>query len=110
VDDPRNSPAERVIELLLSYGAQVCYYDPHVPTFHVGGDVFHRERVELKSVPLTRAVLRESDIVVIVTAHSAVNYRQVVQHARRIVDSANATKGLGHAEKIVRVGAPMPKK
>ncbi len=109
VDDPRNSPAERVIELLLEYGAQVRYHDPHVPTFRVGGDVFHRPRTELQSVPLTRATLRASDIAVIVTAHRAVNYRMVVEHAPLIVDSANATYGLGHTRKIARIGAPMPK-
>jgi hypothetical protein len=46
-------------------------------------------------------------VVVIVTAHrERVNYRAVVAHAGLIVDTANATKGLGHAEKIVRLGAP----
>ncbi len=107
VDDARNSPAERVIEVLLERGAQVSYHDPYVPTFHVGNDVFHRGQTALQSIPLTRAALRQSDVVVIVTAHRQVNYRMVVQHASLIVDSANATKGLGHAEKIARVGAPL---
>ena len=106
VDDARNSPAERVIELLLERGAQVRYHDPYVPEFRIGGDVFHREPVTLKAVPLTRASVRASDVVVIVTAHRAINYRLVVANALTIVDSTNATKGLGHVEKIVRLGAP----
>jgi UDP-N-acetyl-D-glucosamine dehydrogenase len=106
VDDARNSPAERVIEVLLNYGTRVRYHDPHVPIFHVGNNVVRRDRAELKSVALTRDELRRSDIVIIVTAHRNVNYRLVAQNAPLIVDSANATKGLGHAEKIVRVGAP----
>jgi len=106
VDDARNSPAERVIELLLNHGAQVRYHDPFVPAFHVGGNVFRRERAEFKSVALTRAELRANDIVIIVTAHSAVNYRFVVDHAPLIVDTANVTKGLGRKEKIMRIGAP----
>jgi UDP-N-acetyl-D-glucosamine dehydrogenase len=106
VDDARNSPAERVIELLLNYGAQVRYHDPFVPTFRVGNNVVHRQSVELKSVPLTREELRQSDIVIIVTAHRQINYRLVVNHAPLIVDTANATKGLGHCEKIARIGAP----
>lgn len=110
VDDARNSPAERVIELLLQSGARVQYHDPFVPKFHVGGDVFKRERVDLKSVPLTRAALRACDIAIIVTAHKTINYRLIVEHAPLIVDSANATKGLGHTEKITRVGAPKEKK
>jgi UDP-N-acetyl-D-glucosamine dehydrogenase len=110
VDDARNSPAERVIELLLNDGAQVRYHDPYVPTFRVGNNVFLREPVELKSVPLTRAELHRNDIVVIVTAHRKVNYRLVAQAARLIVDSANATKGLGDPAKIIRVGAPFTRK
>ncbi len=106
VDDARNSPAERVIELLIERGAQVRYHDPYVPEFQVGDDVFHRERVELKSIPLTDAAVRASDAVVIVTAHRAVDYKLAVEHAPLIVDSANATRGLGRAEKIVRLGAP----
>jgi UDP-N-acetyl-D-glucosamine dehydrogenase len=108
IDDARNSPAERVIELLLDRGAQVSYHDPYVPIFRVGDDVFRRDPTLLRSIPLTRDALRQSDAVVIVTAHSRVNYRRVVAAAPLIVDTANATHGLGHAEKITRVGAPPP--
>ncbi len=106
VDDARNSPAERVMELLLQSAARVQYHDPFVSRFHIGGDVFHRARVDFQSVPLTRAALRACDLALIVTAHKSVNYRLVVENAPLIVDSANATKGLGHIEKITRVGAP----
>ena len=106
IDDARNSPAERVIELLLDRSAKVSYHDPYVPAFHVGDDVFHREQTALKSVPLTRRTLQQSDVVVIVTGHKKVNYRLVVADAPLVVDTANVTKGLGHAEKITRVGAP----
>lgn len=110
VDDARNSPAERVIELLINNGAQVRYHDPYVPTFRVGNNVFLREPIELNSVPLTRDELRRNDIVVIVTAHRKVNYRWVTRYAPLIVDSANATKGLGDPAKIIRVGAPFAQK
>ncbi len=106
VDDARNSPAERVIELLLTYGAQVQYHDPYVPQFHVGGNVFRHESTTLTSVPLTRATLRACDLAIIVTAHKSVDYRLLVRHAPLIVDSSNATRGLGYAEKITRLGAP----
>ena len=106
VDDARNSPADRVIELLLERGAQVRYHDPHVPTFKVGGDVFHREKVELNSIALTPQALRESDAVVIVTPHRSLDYPMIVAHAPLIIDSANATAGLEHTQCIVRVGAP----
>ncbi len=107
VDDARNSPAERVIELLLKAGAQVRYHDPYVPTFHVGENVFYPERVQLDSVPLTPEVLRESDAVVIVTAHrQRVDYEMVVAHAPLVVDSANVTARLPHAQHVIRLGAP----
>lgn len=106
VDDARNSPAERVIELLLAAGAQVQYHDPFVPEFHIGDNVFRREPMMLKSIPLTRAALRACDLVVIVTAHKTLDYRLVVTHAPLIVDSSSVTKGLGYAEKITRLGAP----
>ncbi len=74
VDDPRNSPAERVIELLLARGAEVRYHDPYIPRFTVGGDVFYRPNCTLESVPLTDEELASADCVVIVTGHHSVDY------------------------------------
>jgi UDP-N-acetyl-D-glucosamine dehydrogenase len=109
IDDARNSPAERVIELLLDRGAIVTYHDPYVPHFRVGGDVFHRELVVLESVPLTEATLADADCAVIVTAHRDLDYGQVVEHAGLVVDTRNVTVDMpdGRA-KIVRLGAPLP--
>ncbi len=109
IDDARNSPAERVIELLLERGAQVRYHDPYVPRFEVGGNVFHREKVGLESVELTEEELAAADCVVIVTDHRSVDYERVVRHAKLIVDTRNMTAGVtGYEEKIVRLGAPLP--
>ena len=91
VDDARNSPAKRIIELLRVRGADVAYHDPYVPRFRIGDDVFHRDPVELSSVELTDQVLAEADCVVIVTGHRKVDYRRVVETARRVVDTCNAT-------------------
>ncbi len=109
VEDARNSPATRVIELLLNRGAQVSYHDPYVPQFQVGNDVFHRANVVLDSVPLTDEVLASADCVVIVTGHPDVDYRHIVDHAPRIVDSCNATAAVaGGGENTLRLGAPLP--
>lgn len=110
IDDARNSPAERVIELLLGQGAQVEYHDPYVPQFHVGEDVFYKTPSVFRSVDLTPERLAGADVVVIVTAHRAVNYAEVAAHARLIVDAANAMAGLtrAHPGRIVRLGAPAP--
>jgi UDP-N-acetyl-D-glucosamine dehydrogenase len=108
VDDPRNSPAERVIELLLNNGAGVRYHDPHIPRFRVGGDVFHRSEVILESVPLTGEELSAAHCVVIVTGHRTVDYGRVVEQARLVVDCCNATGSLDRTKNVVRLGAPRP--
>ncbi len=108
IDDARESPAERVIELLMLRGASVDYHDPYIPRFHVGGNVFHRERVRLESKPLSDDMLGSYDCVVIVTGHRSVDYARVANRARLVVDSCNATGrvSLGR-DKIVRLGAPI---
>ncbi len=108
VDDARNSPAERVTELLLNRGARVQYHDPYIPVFRVGDNVFHRDAVELKSVPLSQDLVRTTDAVVIVTAHREVDYGMVVKCAPLVIDSTNATAGL--TGNIVLMGAPLAHK
>jgi UDP-N-acetyl-D-glucosamine dehydrogenase len=106
IDDPRNSPAERVIELLLLRGAQVSYYDAYVPQYSIGPDVYHRDRQLLTSIELTDDALRQADCVVIVTGHHNVDYTRVVECARLVVDSCNATGQVAAArDKVMRLGA-----
>jgi UDP-N-acetyl-D-glucosamine dehydrogenase len=109
VEDPRNSPAERVIELLLEKGSSVRYHDPYVPTFRVGGDVFYRPRVALESTALSDEELATADCVVIVTGHRSLDYARVMEKARLVVDCCNATGALGgNSANVVRLGAPFP--
>ncbi len=111
VEDSRNSPAERVIELLLTQGAQVHYHDPYVPRFRIGGNVFCQPNATLESVPLTDAELAKADCVVIVTGHRRLDYRRVVEKARLVVDCCNATKGVaGAPDQVIRLGAPFQRK
>ncbi len=106
IDDPRNSPAERVVELLLDSGAEVIYHDPHVPCFAVGGNALHRARLVLQSVPL-EAALDPTDAAVIVTGHSAVDYTAVLERAALVIDAVNVTAGLPQARaRVIRLGAP----
>jgi UDP-N-acetyl-D-glucosamine dehydrogenase len=107
IDDPRNSPAIRVIELLLDGGADVCYHDPHVPSFSVGKDVFYPDNPTLDSVPLDDEAIAKADCVVIVTGHSHLDYGQIIEKAKVVVDSCNATKGVQDRAKVLLVGAPM---
>jgi len=98
VSDVRESAALRVIELLQERGAKVQYHDSFVPEFQVGA-------LPLHSVPLTPEALRSSDLVVITTDHSDVDYRLVVRHAPLIYDTRNATND-SHGPNVWRMGAP----
>ena len=115
IDDARNSPAARIIELLLSKGADVRYHDPYISRFSVGGDVFHEDTVTLESVPLTPEEIGAADCVVVVTGHGNVDYGQVLRHASAVVDTCNSTADLLDADetsteplrqKVIRLGAP----
>ena len=107
VDDARNSPAQRIIELLLGQEVQVSYNDPYVPQFRVGHDVFYRDGLTLRSVNLSENLLAEHDCTVIVAGHTSYDYAWVVRHAPLIIDTVNATKGVSEGgEKILRIGVP----
>ena len=79
IEDVRESPAEKLIQLLENAGSDVAYHDPHVEEFNG-----HR------SVALEPDAY---DAVVIVTAHSSIDYADVVRRGNVIVDFRNATKG-----------------
>jgi UDP-N-acetyl-D-glucosamine dehydrogenase len=79
VPDTRESPALKLIELLRTAGAEVAYHDPHVAELPKHG---------LSSQPLEPGAY---DCVTIVTAHSAIDYEQLVEDAKLVVDFRNAT-------------------
>jgi UDP-N-acetyl-D-glucosamine dehydrogenase len=107
IDDARNSPAERIIELLMDRGATVTYHDPFVPAFTVGGDVWRSEPLTLTSIPLSDAALNNCDCVVVVTGHHTIDYQRIVTHAPLVVDSCNATGHFGQRPAhVIRMGAP----
>jgi UDP-N-acetyl-D-glucosamine dehydrogenase len=85
IDDLRESPALKVIRQMQRHGAVVAYHDPFVP---------HLREFELDSVKLDRKALAAHDAVVIVTAHSSIDYREIVAHAQLVVDLRNATAGI----------------
>ncbi len=109
VDDARNSPAERIIELLLERGAEVSYSDPHVPRFRIGHNVFYGEEKLLVSQELTEDLLRDTDCVVIVAGHRAFDYPWIAGHCSLLVDTVNATRGITDSRaEIVRLGTRWP--
>jgi UDP-N-acetyl-D-glucosamine dehydrogenase len=86
IGDMRESPALKLIELLHAAGADVAYHDPHVAELPELG---------LSSVPLTP---EDYECVTIVTAHSSIDYDEVVERARLVVDLRNATRRRGRVD------------
>jgi len=86
IADTRETPAEKLIDLLRNAGADVSYHDPHVGQFH-----------GLDNAPLEPEAY---DCVAIVTAHSSIDYADLVRRAKVVVDFRNATNGVDHAGKV----------
>jgi UDP-N-acetyl-D-glucosamine dehydrogenase len=77
IDDVRESPAEKIIQLLHKAGSDVAYHDPHVAQFDGLRSVDYRPE--------------DYDCVVIVTAHTTIDYADLVERAQLVVDLRNAT-------------------
>lgn len=88
VDDDRESPSYHLMELLTAQGANVSYYDPHVPVIRPSRE--HSRWAGLKSVEWTEESLHQFDVAVIATAHDAINYKQLARWVSSIVDTRNA--------------------
>jgi UDP-N-acetyl-D-glucosamine dehydrogenase len=89
VDDPRESPAFPILELLQRRGAVVSYHDPHVPAL----PPMRHHTIRLQSQPLTEKFLAAQDCVVLVTDHSAYDMDWILRHTKLLVDTRNATGG-----------------
>ena len=94
IDDYRESPALKVIELFKSQGAQVSYFDPYVTEYQYKGES------EFGESELTAQLIAEQDLVVITTAHSTVDYLLVQKHAVAIFDTKNVMKNINHRDNI----------
>jgi len=95
ISDARESPAIEIIKLLSGCGAVISYSDAFAPELDVDGQKF-------SSVPPTPEVLSGSDLVMIVTDHTDLDYRNVVAHSPVVFDTRNATQGI-QSDKIVRL-------
>jgi len=88
IDDYRESPALKVIEILESQGADVTFFDPWVKEYR------YKDKTKEGISKLTQEVLQASDLVMITTAHSNVDYSFVQQHAKAIFDTKNVMKNI----------------
>jgi len=88
VDDERESPSYVLMKLLTERGAEVAYYDPYVPVIKPTRE--HPQFAGRKSVEWNRAMIENFDVALIATNHSCVNYQELGEWARCIVDTRNA--------------------
>jgi UDP-N-acetyl-D-glucosamine dehydrogenase len=92
VDDMRESPTFHLLDLIKQRGAEVAYYDPHIPV--IGPTREHKNWQGLQSIAWKEETIRSFDAVVISTAHAAVDYNQLANWAECIVDTRNALKAI----------------
>ena len=99
IDDVRESPSLDVIGLLQQKGALVEYHDPYIPHIHHEYDGWKMDSVKdmMKSV-------READVVIIITNHKQYDYAAIIENAKFVFDSRNATGKPGkNSEKVERL-------
>ena len=99
VDDLRESPTLKIMQLLQQRGAEFDYNDPYFPKLH---KMRHYNFEDMKSVPLNPQTLASYDAVVISTDHSSYDYEAIVDAAKLVIDTRNATRRvIRHRNKIV---------
>lgn len=86
IDDYRESPALKVIELLKAEDADVDFYDPYIPTYRYKGESY----TGIKGID--PEVLQGYDLVVITTAHKSYDLEMIQKNSKAIFDTRNAMK------------------
>jgi UDP-N-acetyl-D-glucosamine dehydrogenase len=99
IDDLRESPALRIMEILQGFGAEVSYYDPYFPEIPMTRE--HASLAGMKSVRFDEATVSAYDAAMITTDHDLVDYGDLVKWSKLVVDTRNATKAVFAREKIV---------
>ena len=93
IEDTRESPSLRLIELLEKRGARCDVHDPFVPEIPRTRE--HPTLMGRRSVPLKWDIVSEYDAVLIATDHDAIDYKTLAIHAKLIIDTRNACARAG---------------
>ena len=96
INDTRNSPALRVLELLAENGAEVSYSDRYAPKISVKGK-------EINSLELDPKVIQGFDASVIMVNHGGLNLDLLIKHSKLVIDGQNATKGMAPSSNIIAI-------
>ncbi|MGI8602756.1 MAG: nucleotide sugar dehydrogenase [Verrucomicrobiales bacterium] len=100
VDDMRESPSFKLMDLLAGRGATVEYYDPHIPIITPTRE--HATWTGKKSIPWKREAVSQFDVIVITTNHRKYNLAELAEWAPLIIDTRNAMAGLPVNGKLVK--------
>jgi UDP-N-acetyl-D-glucosamine dehydrogenase len=99
VDDLRESPSLKLLELLSARGAELDYNDPYFPALF---KMRHYDYSNMKSVELSPERLASYDCVLIATDHTSYDYEAIVRNSKLVVDTRNATRHVKqHRDKVV---------
>jgi UDP-N-acetyl-D-glucosamine dehydrogenase len=98
VDDMRESPSLKLIDLFIQRGGDVDYHDPYIPVL----PNTRRHKFNLRSVPITPENLAAYDLVVIATDHSCLDYEAILTQANLVLDTRHAIAGENHHHKLIR--------
>ena len=99
VDDPRESPSFKLMELLLERGAILTYNDPHIPTLPA---MRHYHLPAMRSQTLSPQFLASQDCILIATDHTSYDYQDIVNHAQLVIDTRNATVSVVSGREKIR--------
>ena len=86
IDDMRESPSLKLIEILRERGAEVSYSDPYIPVL----PKTRKYKFDMSSVELTEENIKKYDVILLSTDHDDFDYKFIVEHAQLIVDTRNA--------------------
>jgi UDP-N-acetyl-D-glucosamine dehydrogenase len=99
IDDPRESPSFKLMEILIDKGVEVNYNDPFIPEL----PRMRKYNMTGKSIDLTKENLAKYDCVLISTDHSVYDFDFIVEHAQLVIDTRNSTLNVKDTDnKIVK--------
>ncbi len=97
IDDVRESPALDVISLLRNKGAEILYHDPYIASVEL------EDRLRMDGTAYSTDLLSSMDCVVIITDHTTIDWQEVMDHSRLIVDTRNATGGRTGSARVISI-------
>ncbi|RDU37574.1 UDP-N-acetyl-D-glucosamine dehydrogenase [Neobacillus piezotolerans] len=96
IDDVRESPVLKIIELLNHHGADFKVVDPYVASFRSCN-------MKMETVELTKELLQDSDLVLVATDHSDFDYNEIAKESKVIFDTRNALKDVEKPNRYVKL-------